>query len=634
MYGVELNMGRGSGAYKFLGIVFIFFLLIQGICVAEEVNKASMSSNNTVNGTNSNTENNLHVLSSILLLPLFLGSFLFLCWACRFFEEMTFCFVLFMLLLLFFLIDFMKLTSYRIGWLLDALIACPIIYLIYIETKDILKMRGTDQKVKNILKKMRSINIIGTVLMWPVILIYYYTNDIRYITFFGIKELEFPIYIITASFIGVLSYLFLSVEETFRHLIPEYEKLSIVWSYIKRIFTAPFIAIIGYYLLNHFQIVEKGGELNNYFVFVFSFFAGVFTKTIEEWIYSWAQKLLPENKRDEFYSRIEYDVNESEFVKKLKFDSDVAYMLYNAKIRTIEELAVLDPMKLINKLNRDMRDIEDGESTGSEVSDNSSRRKIKDVLSMLKQVSYWFRKNQPESLSNNPESQANKPDSQAGQAISSDNKNTPGIDSYSLEQAKMYVKRAKDYLNMDTSIFVTKLKMDKDLAYKLYYFTKIETINDLINSDPKELHKKICDCKKGAEELARREKIDIEKAHETLCECSEEKIKRFIEKAKEELEREELGKKELGQMELQKRELQKRKLEKKRLEKNGLETKETKKEEIIKRGISKGETKRGEIIKIEFHKGGINKGKIIKGRVNKGGIIKKGISKGRIEAKK
>jgi len=40
--------------------------------------------------------------------------------------------------------------------------------------------------------------------MWPAVLVYYYTNRIGCVSFFGIEGLKFPVYIITASFIALI----------------------------------------------------------------------------------------------------------------------------------------------------------------------------------------------------------------------------------------------------------------------------------------------------------------------------------------------------------------------------------------------------------------------------------------------
>ena len=315
---------------------------------------------------------------------------------------------------------------------------------------------------------LRNFIVIFAVLIWPIVFLYFDRNRISYVTFYGIEKLQFPVYIIAASFIGVLSYLLLSIEETFGHLIPEYEKISIAWSYLRRIFIAPFIAIIGFYVLNDLQNRDEFSEINDYFVFVFSFFAGVFTKTIEEWIYAWVQKLLPGDKKEEFSARIKYEVKKSDFVKILGCDEDLAYMLYNAKIRTIEELASFkDECELMKRVNLDTRNL--GEGTGCPL------------------------------------------------------KNRAGtLGSYKKEQLQLYIHRAKYYTEMgQKSDLVIKLKMDRDLAFKLCLRAGIKDTDGLKNCDPKYVHKKICDYKKESQE-----------AHDRLCECSEEVIQNFKEKAK------------------------------------------------------------------------------------------------------
>ncbi len=99
----------------------------------------------------------------------------------------------------------------------------------------------------------------------------------------------------------------------------------------------------------------------------------------------------------------------------------------------------------------------------------------------------------------------------------------------------MYIDRAKTYLNIDKSELVTKLKMDRDLAFKLYYFANIKTLEDMKKCDPKEVHDKICDSKNEANYI-KCEEIDIEKIYEVFCGCSEENIKKLKEKAQKELE--------------------------------------------------------------------------------------------------
>jgi hypothetical protein len=583
-------MGRGSGAFKFILIILTFYLLVQG---SYAQNGESSDSNNellseingtiiaTINGTITSTVDtetdselkNIEEYEWILLLPILYGNLLFLSWVSRFFDKMNFCFVLFilvalLLLILFFscfqtiqigtsnysnlslcsrtilaetddssILSYIFLIIFSVLSLIISVIIIAILYSVFIKRrvdennliidkdkvtldKDDVIISENNVKIDKGMVKidrnsflmnksrvpidenclivtlhdiLRNFIIIFTGLMWPMILFYLYLSDIDYIAIFGIDELEFPVYIIIASSIGILSYLFLSIEETFCQIIPEYKKISIAWSFLRRITIAPFIALIGFYLFNHLQNIEEATDVNDYFVFVFSFFAGIFTKTIEEWIYTWVQKLLPGDKKSEFEARTEYQIKESEFVKKLRFDEDLAYALYNAKVRSIEELAACNPENLKNRLNFDTRNL--GEHMGLLLKEQKER-----------------------------------------------------FDSYSEEQVKMYIDRARTYMNIDKSEFVTKLNMSRDLAFKIYYFASIKTLEELKNCDPEKVHERICDCKREAEELAKSGKVGPEEAHKILCDCSEEKIKEFIEKARERLE---LEKKEL-ELELEK----------------------------------------------------------------------------------
>ncbi|WP_164888565.1 hypothetical protein [Methanosarcina sp. MSH10X1] len=565
-------------------IILIFYLLVQGSYAQNgedaDSNNAQLSEVNatiagtinvtgTINGTITSTvdtetdsgPDTIENYEWLLLLPVLYGNLLFLSWVSRFFDKMNFCFVIFILAALLVLLLFLfcsqnipigtgnssslpfcfqtvligannsSILSYF--FLIIFVIASSVIFLVIIAVLYSIFFKRREDENNLIIDKnkvtvdqdnviidrnsvkieenkvkigrnnflintnrvpidenslivtlhdiLRNFIIIFTGLMWPMILFYLYLRDINYITFFETDRLEFPVYIIAAASLGILSYLFLSIEETFCQIIPEYKKISIAWSFLRRIAIAPFIALIGFYLFNHLQNIEEATEVNDYFVFVFSFFAGVFTKTIEEWIYAWVQKLLPGDKRNEFEARTEYQIKESEFVKKLRFDEDLAYALYSAKVRSIEELAACHPENLRNRLNFDTRNL--GEHMGLLLTEQKER-----------------------------------------------------FDSYSEEQVKMYIDKARTYMSIDRSEFVTKLDMSRDLAFKLYHFANIKTLEDLKNCDPQEVHEKICDCKKDVEELAKSGKVGTEEAHRVLCDCSEEKIKDFKEKARQRLE--------------------------------------------------------------------------------------------------
>jgi hypothetical protein len=175
---------------------------------------------------------------------------------------------------------------------------------------------------------------------WPLITIYLLFTDKINILLGG---LSFSVYIVVAALLGILSYLLLSIEEIFTQTIPKYKKMSILWGYIRRITIAPYIAILGVYVL-----LDAAKMQNMWFILLFSFIAGMFTKTIEAKLYGAVQGLLPEEKLKEFNDRgLNYSIENSELVVRLNVDADVAYTLYECDIRSVEQLAVLK----VNKVN-------------------------------------------------------------------------------------------------------------------------------------------------------------------------------------------------------------------------------------------------------------------------------------------
>jgi len=80
---------------------------------------------------------------------------------------------------------------------------------------------------------------------------------------------------------------------------------------------------------------------NLWFVLLFSFFTGMFTKTIEVWLYKSIQGLLPEEFRNEVKERDKYSIENSERVVRLDVEEDVAHQLYlYHNIKSVEQLAV------------------------------------------------------------------------------------------------------------------------------------------------------------------------------------------------------------------------------------------------------------------------------------------------------
>lgn len=184
------------------------------------------------------------------------------------------------------------------------------------------------------------------ILSWPVVLIYLRLQGKVNILLPGIltpDNVSFPVYIPVLALIGVISYLLRSIEETFLQIIPRYKKKSIIWGYIRRITIAPYIAILGIYIL-----LDAAKVQNIWFIYGFSFFTGMFTKTIEEWLYKSIQGSLPENLMQEIKEREKYNIENSELVVRLKVDEDVANSLYENGIREVDQLALLD----INRLDK------------------------------------------------------------------------------------------------------------------------------------------------------------------------------------------------------------------------------------------------------------------------------------------
>src|SRR5665647_481173 len=180
-------MKKAGGACKFLGIIFILSLLVQGSCGAESTNTGSTDTlNGTINGTingkiigtinnpTNNPTNNTQAFKGVLLLPIFLGSLLFLCWMCRFFDKMNFCFVIFIALLMGFLsfnLILTKMFDPILTGILYIPIALIIIFIVIVISYEMFKQRERDESnlIMWIHDIVRNFIVILTVLIWPMI---------------------------------------------------------------------------------------------------------------------------------------------------------------------------------------------------------------------------------------------------------------------------------------------------------------------------------------------------------------------------------------------------------------------------------------------------------------------------------
>ena len=308
--------------------------------------------------------------------------------------------------------------------------------------------------------------------------------------------------------------------------------MSIAWSYIRRILIAPFIALIVVYILP-FNKSDGVNLTNEISIFFFSFIAGFFTKAVEEWVYEGVKKFLPDASKEEFKSRNEkYGVEKSDFVTKLGLPEDLAYLLYNAKIRTIEELARCNAEEIIDKVNLDTRNL--GEGMGCPVKERGERlgdHSINQIRLAIEKAQEYLGigKSKFVKVLGMKEDLASKLYNFANirtiEDLSSRNEeyiyNRLSIckQEANKKTIKEHIDTAIEYMAIDKSEFVTKLNMDKGLAFKLSHFANIKTIEELKMSTLNNVHAKICDYKEESKEV-----------HDRLCECSEEIIQKFINK--------------------------------------------------------------------------------------------------------
>jgi hypothetical protein len=82
-------MKKPGATHIQLGMILFFSLLINGVCiVAANTNETAINTTN-VNASAIDVANSTQSFAWVLLVPLFLGCYLFLGWLCRYFEEMA-----------------------------------------------------------------------------------------------------------------------------------------------------------------------------------------------------------------------------------------------------------------------------------------------------------------------------------------------------------------------------------------------------------------------------------------------------------------------------------------------------------------------------------------------------------------
>lgn len=217
------------------------------------------------------------------------------------------------------------------------------------------KWEDFSSTISKIFGLIKSFLTILTILSWSLIACYFACEGIETVVISDLNFLQFPSYIVIGVTIGILSYLMLTIKQMFTQLLPAHKKKSIVWECTRRIIIAPYIAIAGVYLIFYVGVSGISKHLgtntipNGHFVFLFSIFAGVFTSTIEEWVYSKVRKILSLS-GNEINENSKYDMEKSDFVK-LGMNEDLIYRLYyEANIVNMKDLANSNSTDLFDKL--------------------------------------------------------------------------------------------------------------------------------------------------------------------------------------------------------------------------------------------------------------------------------------------
>lgn len=298
----------------------------------------------------------------IFFFPIYLGFLLYVCWLCGNSEKMKLVFILFLLSIL---IPFLCLMSdwsntmffyVSLFFLIFLTITFMLLYLYYRKKLPFAqKWEDCSNLVHKIFGLIKAFLTVLTILSWALVACYFACEGIETVVISDLISLEFPSYIVIGVTIGVLSYLMLTIKQMFTHLLPAHKKKSIVWECTRRIIIAPYIAIAGIYLIFYVGIpgtsdyfgINKNPD--GHFVFLFSIFAGVFTSTIEEWIYKNIRNILSLND-DELNENSKYNIEKSDFAE-LGMNEDLIYRLYyEANVANMQDLASSDAKSVLDIL--------------------------------------------------------------------------------------------------------------------------------------------------------------------------------------------------------------------------------------------------------------------------------------------
>ncbi len=314
----------------------------------------------------------------IFFLPVFLGFLLYVCWLCESSEKMKFAFIVFLLSIFIPLLILMSDLHYTMFFYVSLffsifLLITLILICLYFPKKPEISQKSTDFSniIAETFELVKASLTVLAILSWALIVCYFECENIETVVISDLNYLEFPVYIVVGVAIGVLSYLMLTIRQTFSQLLPAHEKRNILWECTRRILIAPYIAVVGVYLLfsistnditNSFSNISNptpniagspGIDIatsNAHFVFLFSIFAGMFTNTVEESVYKNVRKFLSLNagKEDEDNNG---GIKKSDLFELGIENEDLIYRLYyEANIKSAQSLAKADSEDTSKKL--------------------------------------------------------------------------------------------------------------------------------------------------------------------------------------------------------------------------------------------------------------------------------------------
>lgn len=148
--------------------------------------------------------------------------------------------------------------------------------------------------------------------------------------FFLDPMLRVSIFVPIAAFLGATSYITMSILKNIERDPPELEWKLIYVAYGRRLFIAPYIAVIAV-----FTILEVAQMKNPWAILFFAYFVGLYTKQIEGTLEEIGKKFLTEKQKIELDER---DRKALEIVKRLGVSTGIAAKLDDSGISEISDL--------------------------------------------------------------------------------------------------------------------------------------------------------------------------------------------------------------------------------------------------------------------------------------------------------